>query len=188
MLKLVEYECECEGEEGFGGVLRTGLGDPESSLDVLAPGSFFLAPGELLEWRMLLAVDSFLGNFGGSLLGDRFSGLRDACREVPELACGEHGSVFFLSVEEVLLGGSCWDLKLSGTAGCCSSKIFLTNGRFFGMSGGMSCDPLLTVEGGPVITLLRTVSNGVDGIVLLSVEASSLSLAVEKFEMEERPQ
>ena len=98
MLKLVEYECE--GEEGFGGVLRTGLGEPESSLDVLEP--FFLAAGELLEWRMLLEVDSFLGNFGGSLLGDRFSGLRDACREVPELAWGEHGSVFFLLVKEPL--------------------------------------------------------------------------------------
>ena len=87
-MKLVEYECE--GEEGFGGVLRTGLGDPECSLDVL--GIFFLEPaaGELLECRMLLAADSFLGNFGGSLLGDRFSGLRDACREFPELACGEH--------------------------------------------------------------------------------------------------
>ena len=187
-MKLVEYECE--GEEGFGGVLRTGLGDPECSLDVLDSRIFFLGPveGELLEWRMLLAADSFLGNFGGSLLGDRFSGLRDACREVPELAWGEHGSVFFLSVEEPLLIGSCWDLKLSGTAGCCSSKIFLTNGRFFGMSGGTSCEPFLTVEGGPVITLLRTVSIGVDGIVLLSVEGSSRSLAVEKFEMEERPQ
>jgi len=184
VLKLVEYECE--GEEGFGGVLRTGLGDPESSLDVLEP--FFLAAGELLEWRMLLEADSFLGNFGGSLLGDRFSGLRDACREVPELAWGEHGSVFFLLVKEPLLVGSCWDLKVSGTAGHCSSKIFLTNGRFFGRSGGMSCEPFLAVEGGPVITLLRTVSSGVDGIVLLSVEGSSRSLAVEKFEMEERPQ
>ena len=53
----------------------------------------------------------------------------------------------------------------------------------------MSCEPLLTVEGGPVMTLLRTVSIGVDGIVLLSVKVSSLSsLAVEKFEMEESPQ
>ena len=68
--------------------------------------------------------------------------------------------------------GSCWDLKLSGTAGCCSFKIFLTNGRFLGMSGGISWDPFLTVEGASVITLLRTVSIGVDGIVLLSVEAS----------------
>ena len=57
------------------------------------------------------------------------------------------------------------------------------------MSGGMSCEPFLTVEGGPVMTLLRTVSIGVDGIVLLSVKVSSLSsLAVEKFEMEESPQ
>ena len=56
------------------------------------------------------------------------------------------------------------------------------------MSGGMSWDPFLTVEGASVITLLRTVSIGVDGIVLLSVEGSSRSLAVEKFEMEERPQ
>ena len=168
--------------------MRTGLGDPEFSLDVLEPGIFFLAAGELLEWRMLLEADSFLGNFGGSLLGDRFSGLRDACREVPELACGENGSVFFFSVKEPLLVGSCWDLKVSGTAGCWSSKIFLTNGRFFGMPVGMSCEPFLTVEGGPVITLLRTVSIGVDGIVLLSVEGSSRSLAVEKFEMEERPQ
>jgi len=186
VLKLVEYECE--GEDGFGGVLRTGLGDPECSRDVLEPGIPFLDAGELLELRMLLAEDSFLGNFGGSLLGVRFSGLKDACREVPELACGELGSVFFLSGEKPLLVGSCWDLKVSGTAGCCSSKIFLTNGRFFGMSGGMSCEPFLTVEGGPVITLLRTVSIGVDGIVLLSVEGSSRSLAVEKFDMEERPQ
>ena len=186
MLKLVEYECE--GDEGFGGVLRTGLGDPECSLDVLDPGIPFLAAGELLEWRMLLAADSFLGNFGGSLLGDRFSGLKDACREVPELACGEHGSGFFLSGEEPLLVRSCWDLKVSGIAGCCSSKIFLTNGRFFWMSGGISCEPFLTVEGGPVMMLLRTVSIGVDGIVLLSVEGSSRSLAEEKFEMEERPQ
>ena len=172
MLKLVEYECE--EEDGFGGVLRTGLGDPECSLHVL-------------ELRMLLAADSFFGNFGGSLLGDRFSGLRDACREVPELGVPE--SVFFLSDKEPLLSESCWDLKLSGTAGCCSSKIFLTNGRFFGMSGGMSCEPFLTVEGGPVMTLLRTVSIGVDGIVLLSVKGSSLSsLAVEKFDMEESPQ
>ena len=176
MLKLVEYECE--EEDGFGGVLRTGLGDPDCSLDVLEILFFGPAVG---------AADSFLRNFGGSLLGDRFSGLRDACREAPEL--GEHESVFFLSVKEPLLIGSCWDLKLSGTAGCCSSKIFLTNGRFFGMSGGMSCEPFLTVEGGPVMTLLRTVSIGVDGIVLLSVKVSSLSsLAVEKFEMEERPQ
>ena len=185
MLKLVEYECE--GEDGFGGVLRTGLGDPECSLDVLEILFFGPAAGELLEWRRLLATDSFLGNFGGSLLGDRFSGLRDACRDVPEL--GEPESVFFLSVKEPLLVGACWDLKLSGTAGCCSSKIFLTNGRFLGMSGGTSCEPFLTVEGGPVMTLLRTVSIGVDGIVLLSVESSSLSsLAVEKFEIEERPQ
>ena len=57
------------------------------------------------------------------------------------------------------------------------------------MSGGTSCEPFLTVEGGPVMTLLRTVSIGVDGIVLLSVEGSSLSsLALEKFEIEERPQ
>jgi len=56
------------------------------------------------------------------------------------------------------------------------------------MSGGISCEPFLTVEGGPVMMLLRTVSIGVDGIVLLSVEGSSRSLAVEKFEMEERPQ
>ena len=56
------------------------------------------------------------------------------------------------------------------------------------MSGAISCEPLLMVEGEPVITLLRTVSIGVDGIVLLSVETSSLSLAVEKLDMEERPQ
>ena len=56
------------------------------------------------------------------------------------------------------------------------------------MSGAVSCEPLLMVEGDPVMTLLRTVSIGVDGIVLLSVETSSRSLAVEKLDMEERPQ
>ena len=56
--------------------MRTGLGDPECSLD---PAFFFgSAVGELLELRMLLPEDPFLGNFGGSLLGDRFSGLCDA--------------------------------------------------------------------------------------------------------------
>ena len=61
--------------------MRTGLGDPECSLDpALETKVFFFgsAVGELLELRMLLPEDPFLGNFGGSLLGDFFSGLCDA--------------------------------------------------------------------------------------------------------------
>jgi len=53
------------------GEFRTGLGDPECSLDVLEP--FF---PESLDGD-LLVEETFLGNFGGILLGERFSGLRE---------------------------------------------------------------------------------------------------------------
>ena len=60
--------------------MRTGLGEPECSLELSETEVFFFlsAVGELLELRMLLPEDPFLGNFGGSLLGDFFSGLCDA--------------------------------------------------------------------------------------------------------------